>query len=94
MQSGIVYGLTAAFYGEISVENGKIKQTNFPNYEMMKMQHMPEVITHIMDSDDYPGGVGEPGTPPIAPAVTNAIFNATGERIRSLPLSKHGYKFV
>lgn len=94
MQSGIVYGLTAAFYGEISVENGKIKQTNFPNYEMMKMRHMPEVITYIMDSDEYPGGVGEPGTPPIAPAVTNAIFNATGERIRSLPLSKHGYKFV
>jgi isoquinoline 1-oxidoreductase beta subunit len=94
MESGIVYGLTAAFYGEISVENGKIKQANFPNYKMMKMKHMPEVITHIMDSDEYSGGVGEPGTPPIAPAVTNALFSANGDRVRSLPLSKHGYKFV
>ena len=94
MQSGIAYGLTAALYGEISLKDGKIVQSNFPNYEMVKMKTMPEVIVEIMDSDEYPGGVGEPGTPPIAPALTNAIFAATGERIRSLPLSKHGYKFV
>lgn len=94
MQSGIVYGLTAALYGEISVEKGKIKQNNFPNYKMVKMKTMPEVITHIMDVDEYPGGVGEPATPPIAPALTNAIFSATGQRVRSLPLSKHGFKFV
>jgi isoquinoline 1-oxidoreductase beta subunit len=93
MQSGIVYGLTAALYGEITVEKGKIKQSNFPNYKMVKMNTMPEVITHIMDSEEYPGGVGEPGTPPIAPALTNAIFSATGKRVRSLPLSNHGFKF-
>jgi len=94
MQSGIVYGLTATLYGEITVENGKIKQNNFPNYKMLKMKTMPEVITHIIDSDEYPGGVGEPATPPIAPALTNAIFSATGDRVRSLPLSGQGYKFV
>lgn len=91
MQSGIVYGLTAALFGEIQVKDGKIVQSNFPNYKMVTMKSMPEVVTHIMDVDEYPGGVGEPGTPPIAPAVVNAIFAATGERIRSLPLSKHGY---
>ena len=86
MQSGIVYGLTAALYGEISLKDGKIVQSNFPNYEMVKMNTMPEVIVGIVDTDDYPGGVGEPGTPPIAPALTNAIFAATGERIRSLAI--------
>ncbi len=94
MQSGIVYGLTAALFGEIEVKDGKIIQSNFPNYEMVTMKSMPEVVTHIMEVDEYPGGVGEPGTPPIAPALVNTIFAATGERIRSLPLSKHGYSSV
>ena len=94
MESGIVYGLTAALYGEISVKDGKIVQSNFPNYKMVQMNTMPEITVFIMDVDEYPGGVGEPGTPPIAPALTNAIFAASGERIRSLPLSKHGYSFV
>lgn len=94
MQSGIVYGMTAALYGEISVKEGKIVQSNFPNYEMVMMNTMPHIEVHIMDSDEAPGGVGEPGTPPIAPALTNAIFTASGERIRSLPLSKYGYQFV
>ena len=94
MQSGIAYGLTAALYGEIQVKEGKIVQSNFPNYEMVRMSTMPEVITHIMKVDEYPGGVGEPGTPPIAPALCNAIFAATGERIKSLPLSKHGFVSV
>jgi len=94
MQSGIVYGLTAALYGEISMKNGKVEQSNFPNYEMVMMHTMPHVEVHIMDTDEAPGGVGEPGTPPIAPALTNAIFAASGERIRSLPLSRHGYEFV
>ena len=94
MQSGIVYGLTAALYGEVHVKDGKIVQNNFPNYQMLKMSTMPEVVTHIMEVDDVPGGVGEPGTPPIAPALVNAIFAGSGQRIRSLPLSRHGYKFV
>jgi len=94
MQSGIVYGLTAALYGEITMKKGRIVQNNFPNYKMVRMNTMPLITTHIMDLDEYPGGVGEPGTPPIAPALTNAIFAANGHRIRSLPLSKHGYRFV
>jgi isoquinoline 1-oxidoreductase beta subunit len=94
MQSGIVYGLTAALYGEISIKDGKVVQSNFPTYEMVKMNTMPHVEVHIVDSDEAPGGVGEPGTPPIAPALTNAIFAANGERIRTLPLSKLGYEFV
>ncbi len=94
MQSGIVYGLTAALYGEISVRDGKIVQSNFPNYEMVMMNTMPHIEVYIMESDEQPGGVGEPGTPPIAPALTNAICSASGERIRSLPLSKYGYQFV
>ena len=94
MQSGIVYGLTAALYGEIEVKGGKIVQSNFPNYRMVQMKTMPAIHTAIIESEDYPGGVGEPGTPPIAPALTNAIFAASGERVRSLPLSKLGYRIV
>jgi isoquinoline 1-oxidoreductase beta subunit len=94
MQSGIVYGLTAALYGQITLKEGKIVQANFPNYEMVMMNTMPHIEVSIIDSDEAPGGVGEPGTPPIAPALTNALFAATGARIRSLPLSKHGYQFV
>ena len=94
MQSGIVYGLTAALYGEITVKEGKIVQSNFPNYKMVMMNTMPHIEVHIIESDEQPGGVGEPGTPPIAPALTNAIFAASKERIRSLPLSNLGYQFV
>lgn len=94
MQSGIVYALTAAAYGEITVKDGKIEQSNFPDYDMIRLKHMPEVISHIMENEEDPGGVGEPATPPLAPALTNAIFAATGDRIRSLPLKNHGYKLM
>ena len=65
-----------------------------PQYEVVRMNVAPTVQVHIMDNDEFPGGVGEPATPPAAPALANAIFAATGERIRSLPLVKHGYSFV
>ena len=94
MQSGIMFGLSAALYGEITFKNGEVEQYNFPQYEMVRMDVAPTVDVHIMDVDEYPGGVGEPATPPAAPALANAIFAATGERIRSLPLKKHGYSFV
>ncbi len=94
MQSGIIYGLSAALFGEITMTNGQIDQQNFPQYEMVRMQTSPTVEVHIMEVDEYPGGVGEPATPPAAPAVANAVFAATGERVRSLPLIKHGYTFV
>jgi len=94
MQSGIVYGLSAALYGKITIEGGKIVQGNFPEYEMVRMNVSPKFTVHIMEVDEYPGGVGEPSTPPAAPAMTNALFAATGDRVRSLPLVKHGYSFV
>jgi isoquinoline 1-oxidoreductase beta subunit len=90
MESGIVYGLTAALYGEITIEDGRVAQSNFDDYEMLRMREMPVVETHFaLSGGDKWGGVGEPGTPPIAPAVCNAIFAITGKRIRSLPLKHH-----
>ncbi len=88
MQSGIVYGLTAALWGEITIDKGRVQQSNFPDYRMLKMAEMPEIEVHIVASSDAQGGVGEPGTPPIAPAVCNAIFAATGKRLRKLPIGR------
>lgn len=86
MESGIVYGLTAALYGAITIENGRVVQGNFDTYQMLRMPDMPAVEVHIVPSTDAQGGVGEPGTPPIAPAVANALFALTGRRIRTLPM--------
>jgi len=86
MQSGIIYGLTAALYGEITLEEGAVAQSNFHDYEILRMDRSPKIDTVIVESDARIGGGGEPGTPPIAPAVANAVFNATGKRFRKLPL--------
>ena len=88
MESAIVYGLTAALWGEITIENGRTKQSNFHDYRMLRLAEMPVVEVHIVPSSDAQGGVGEPGTPPIAPAVCNALFALTGKRIRKLPIGK------
>jgi isoquinoline 1-oxidoreductase beta subunit len=89
MESGIAYGMTAALYGEISIRHGAVAQSNFHDYPMLRMDKAPVVETHIINSGDALGGAGEPGTPPIAPALTNAIFDATGIRIRELPVRQH-----
>ncbi len=90
MESGIVYGLTAALYGEINIKDGAVVESNFHNYKMLRMNDAPDIEIEIINSgDERLGGGGEPGTPPIAPAVTNAIFAITGKRIRELPISKH-----
>jgi isoquinoline 1-oxidoreductase beta subunit len=86
MDSGIVYGLTAALHGEITFENGRVKQRNFHDYPMLRMNEMPVVEAHIVPSTDKMGGVGETAVPPIAPALANAIFAVTGKRIRRLPI--------
>ncbi|MBK8149745.1 MAG: xanthine dehydrogenase family protein molybdopterin-binding subunit [Acidobacteria bacterium] len=86
MEGGIVYGLTATLYGEITLKTGRVQQSNFNNYKMLRMSEMPKVEVHILPSKEPHGGVGEPGTPPIAPAVVNAIFAATGKRVRRLPI--------
>lgn len=88
MESGIIYGLTAALYGEISIKDGAVLQSNFHDYPMVRMNDAPLIETHIINSGEKPGGGGEPGTPPIAPAVANAIFQITGQRIRELPFKK------
>jgi isoquinoline 1-oxidoreductase beta subunit len=86
MQSAIVYGLSAALYGEITIADGRVEQTSFPSYDALRMAQMPVVETHIMPSMAAPGGVGEPATPPIAPAVTNALYALTWTRVRALPI--------
>ncbi len=86
MQSCIVYGLSAALHGAITIENGRVVQSNFHDYTPLLLTEMPRVEVHIMPSTENPGGVGEPGTPPIAPAVCNALFALTGKRIRRLPI--------
>jgi isoquinoline 1-oxidoreductase beta subunit len=86
MESAIVFGLTAALYGKITIDKGAVVQGNFDTYPMLRINEMPVVEVHNVPSTEPSGGVGEPGTPPIAPAVANAIFALTGQRIRSLPI--------
>ena len=92
IEGSIVYGLSAALYGKISFKDGRVEQGNFHQYPVLRMNEMPKVEVHILPSTEAPGGIGEPGTPPIAPAVANAIFAATGKRIRSLPFDPSALK--
>ncbi|HEY6928845.1 MAG TPA: xanthine dehydrogenase family protein molybdopterin-binding subunit [Thermoanaerobaculia bacterium] len=86
IESGIVFGLTAALYGELTFKDGRVQQANFNDYPMVRINEMPAIEVHIVPSKEKSGGVGEPGTPPIAPAVANAVFAATQKRLRNLPL--------
>jgi isoquinoline 1-oxidoreductase beta subunit len=86
LEGGVAFGLTAALYGEITFEKGQVRQRNFHDYQMLRMNEMPQVEAHIVPSADKMGGMGEPAVPPVAPAVANAIFAATGKRIRRLPI--------
>jgi isoquinoline 1-oxidoreductase beta subunit len=86
MESAIAFGLGAALHSQISFKDGKVQQSNFHDYQVLRMNEMPKVEVHIVPSTEKMGGAGEPGVPPIAPAVTNAIFAATGKRIRTLPI--------
>ncbi len=86
MEGGIIFGLTAALKGEITLNRGRVQQRNFHDYPMLRMNEAPKIEVHIMPSTENPTGVGEPGVPPVAPAVANAIFAATGKRVRRLPI--------
>jgi isoquinoline 1-oxidoreductase beta subunit len=86
MEGGAIYALTAALHGQITLDRGRVQQSNFHDYPMLRIGEAPVVETHIVDSGEAPGGLGEPGVPTIAPAVTNAIFALTGKRIRRLPI--------
>jgi isoquinoline 1-oxidoreductase beta subunit len=87
IESGIVFGLSAALHGAITLRDGKVEQSNFHDYPLLRLAEMPEVEVHIVESQEKSGGIGEPGVPPIAPAVANAVFTLTGKRIRELPMT-------
>ena len=86
MEGGAVYALTSVYYGLITVDKGRIQQSNFHDYKMLRINEMPVVEVHILDSGAKVGGLGEPGVPSVAPAVCNAIYAATGKRLRTLPI--------
>jgi len=86
IQSGIIFGATAALYGEITLKNGRVEQTNFDTYQMLRMNQAPAIEVHIVKSAEPPGGLGESGTSAIVPAIANAIFAATGKRLRKMPV--------
>jgi isoquinoline 1-oxidoreductase beta subunit len=91
-ESAIAFGLTAALYGRITFKNGEVEQGNFNSYRILRMNEMPKVEVYIVSSKQHPTGMGEPGLPPLAPAVTAAIFKATGKRVRKLPFDAETLK--
>jgi CO/xanthine dehydrogenase Mo-binding subunit len=91
VEGAVIYGLTAALYGEITIENGRAKQSNFHDYRLLTMKDSPPIETEIIMNGGGPSGVGETGVPSTAPAVTNAIYAATGHRIRTLPVSRYEF---
>ena len=89
LEGGILFGLTAALKGEINVQKGQIVQSNYDDYPMLKLKDTPEIIVHLIENHEPPGGLGEAGTPLIGPAVANAVFAATGKRVRRLPIKRN-----
>ena len=87
MEGGIIYGLTAALYGQITLKDGRIEQSNFDNYQALRINEAPSIEVHLVENREEPGGIGEPGTATIAPAVVNAIYALTGKRLRKLPVN-------
>jgi isoquinoline 1-oxidoreductase subunit beta len=94
MESGIGYGLSAALSGAITLKEGRVEQSNFHDYPVLRMNQMPRVEVHIVSSNEKPSGVGEPGTPVIAPALANAILALRGKPVRALPLSGQEISFA
>ncbi|MEL6522728.1 MAG: molybdopterin cofactor-binding domain-containing protein, partial [Pseudomonadota bacterium] len=90
VEGGLGYGLSALLREEITMTDGEVDQLNYPDYAPLRITDMPEVEVHIVASTEPPTGIGEPGTPPIGPAVANAVAKATGQRIRTLPFTRHG----
>jgi isoquinoline 1-oxidoreductase beta subunit len=94
MESGIIFGITAALFGEITIKDGRVEQSNFDDYRMLRIHEAPLIDVHLVKSTEAPGGVGEPGTSAVMPAVANAIFAATGKRIRKLPIDSAQLKSI
>jgi len=89
IQSGIIFGATAALYGEITLKNGRVEQTNFDSYQMIRMNEAPSIEVYVVKSSEPPGGMGETGTSAIVPAIANAIYAATGKRLRKMPVDSN-----
>jgi isoquinoline 1-oxidoreductase beta subunit len=87
IESGIVFGLSAALWGEVTIVAGRVQPTNFNSYRVLRGNEMPDLDVHLLESDEAPGGIGEPAVAPVAPAICNAIFTATGKRLRTLPIA-------
>ena len=92
IQSGVIFGVTAALYGEISLKNGRVEQSNFDNYQILRINEAPAIEVHVIKSSEPPGGMGEAGTSGIVPAVANAVFAATGKRLRKMPIDSNVLK--
>ena len=89
-----MFGITAALYGEITLKDGRVEQGNFDSYQILRMNEAPKVEVHVIDNGDTPGGLGEAGTSLIVPAVANALFAATGRRLRKMPVNQTALKQV
>jgi isoquinoline 1-oxidoreductase beta subunit len=87
IESGIVFGLSAALWGEVTLSNGRVQQTNFNNYRVLRGNELPLLDIELLDSDEPPGGIGEASVAVVAPAICNGIFSATGKRLRRLPIA-------
>jgi isoquinoline 1-oxidoreductase beta subunit len=88
LQGGLIFGLTAALYGEITIDKGRVQQSNFHNYRMLRIDQVPNIEVHLIQSGEAPGGIGETGTTAAPPALGNAIYAATGVRLRRLPIDR------
>ncbi len=86
IQGGAIFGITVTLYGEITIKQGRVEQTNFDSYQILRINEAPVIEVYLIDSEEAPGGIGEPGTAAIAPAVVNAIYAATGKRLSKLPI--------
>jgi isoquinoline 1-oxidoreductase beta subunit len=86
IESGIVFGLTAALWGEVTISQGKVQQTNFNSYRLLRGNELPQLDVQLLDSEETPGGIGEASVALVAPAICNAYFSATGRRLRRLPI--------
>jgi len=89
LESGIVYGLSAALWGSVTLRNGRVQQRNFNDHRVLRLNELPTLDVHVIPNDARPGGVGETAVPPVAPSICNAIFAATGKRLRTLPIAAH-----
>ena len=88
IQGGVIFAITAALYSEITIKDGRVEQSNFTDYRILRIDQTPTIDVHIIRSAEAPGGIGAPGTAALSPALTNAIYAATGKRLRQLPVGR------